>query len=78
MTNVVRHAAARACTVELSLNGGLELVVRDDGCGIAAAPGAGVGLASMRERAAELGGSCSIGPADGGGTCVRACLPLPR
>jgi signal transduction histidine kinase len=31
----------------------------------------------MRERAAELGGSCRIEPAPGGGTRVLARLPLP-
>ncbi|MDQ3935948.1 MAG: sensor histidine kinase, partial [Actinomycetota bacterium] len=38
---------------------------------------AGVGLASMRERAAELGGTCTVEAADGGGTVVSARLPMP-
>jgi signal transduction histidine kinase len=38
---------------------------------------AGVGLVSLRERAAELGGRCSVTAAPGGGTVVRAELPLP-
>lgn len=33
-------------------------------------------LAPMRERAAELGGACVIGPASGGGTVVEAMLPI--
>jgi hypothetical protein len=37
---------------------------------------AGVGLTSMRERAAELGGSCEAGPGPGGGGRVTASLPL--
>jgi two-component system NarL family sensor kinase len=49
--------------------------VADDGRGIGErAPG--VGLSSMRERADELGGTCSVAAADGGGTIVRAELPL--
>ncbi|MBK9710633.1 MAG: sensor histidine kinase [Kouleothrix sp.] len=79
LTNVVRHADARNCQVLLRLGaGGLELLVEDDGCGIAPERLAGVGLHSMRERAAELGGSCEIASAPGGGTRVRALLPLPR
>ena len=35
----------------------------------------GVGLLSMEERAAELGGSCRVRPRSGGGTLVRAVLP---
>jgi len=77
LANVVRHAAARTCTVRVTLDGALELEVCDDGAGVADEHRAGVGLASMRERAAELGGSCTIKPADGGGTVVLARLPLP-
>jgi signal transduction histidine kinase len=76
LTNLVRHAQATTATVELSLNGGLELTVADDGCGIAAGHIAGVGLASMRERAAELGGTCTVEAGARGGTLVRAHLPL--
>jgi signal transduction histidine kinase len=38
---------------------------------------AGIGLLSIRERAAELGGSCLLDRPDGGGTRVLARLPLP-
>ncbi len=50
--------------------------VRDDGGGIASGRTAGVGLSSMRERAAELGGTVHVTPAPGGGTRVSAVLPL--
>lgn len=76
MTNVVRHAEASRCLVELSCNGALTLRVRDDGVGFGlgiAQPG--VGLASMRERAGELGGSLVIASAPDGGTEVVAVLP---
>ncbi len=79
MTNVVRHAGARAASVTLSVNGALELEVVDDGAGLPAGFRAGVGIASMRERATELGGTCVIEPGERSGTRVRAVLPLdPR
>jgi len=75
MTNAVRHAGASVCMVALRVNGALEIEVNDDGS--APAPWRpGVGIFSMRERAAELGGRCEAGPdADGHGR-VRAWLPV--
>jgi len=78
LTNVTRHAGARACTLRLSVNGALELEVRDDGRGVPQSVRPGVGLTSMRERAAELGGDCTIERANGHGTRVTAVLPLER
>jgi signal transduction histidine kinase len=78
LTNVVRHAQASACTVRLAVDAGALLVdVDDDGRGLPADPVAGVGLSSMRERAAEMGGACLVDDAPGGGTRVRARLPVP-
>ncbi len=54
----------------------LRVVVSDDGIGLPASPPAGVGLTSMRERAAETGGACTAGRREGGGTEVTARLPL--
>jgi signal transduction histidine kinase len=54
----------------------LRVEVRDDGTGIAAGAVGGVGLRSLRERAAELGGTVEIADAPGGGTVVGAALPL--
>jgi signal transduction histidine kinase len=77
LTNVSRHAGASRCTVRIAVNGELELVVRDDGAGVDAEAGGGIGLTSMRERAEELGGSLSVRPgAAGRGTVVAATLPL--
>ncbi|MBB2909754.1 signal transduction histidine kinase [Streptosporangium becharense] len=45
------------------------------GAGDAGPRGTGVGLASMRERAVELGGSCTFEERPGGGTLVRVELP---
>jgi signal transduction histidine kinase len=78
MTNVVRHAGASFCLVRLSLGDALELEITDDGTGIATDHPAGVGLASMRERAVELGGTCEFLPSPTGGTRVLARLPLPE
>lgn len=74
LVNAARHAEATSCTVRVASNGALELEVRDDGIGLDGRPG--VGIASMRERAAELGGTCSVESQPGGGTVVRARLPL--
>ena len=67
LTNVTRHAGARRARVGLAL---------DDGTGIAAEAQAGVGLVSLRERAAELGGRSEVTCPPTGGTLVRAWLPL--
>ncbi len=76
LTNVVRHADAQHCVLTLVVDDHVCLEVRDDGQGLPANCRAGVGLTSMRERAAELGGTCAIGPVDAGGTRVFIRLPL--
>jgi two-component system, NarL family, sensor kinase len=76
LTNVARHAHAHNCTVYLAVNGVLELEIVDDGVGLSPEHRAGVGLASMRERAAELGGTCSVERLRAGGTRIQACLPV--
>ncbi len=78
LTNVVHHAGARCATVRLWLESGLQLEVTDDGAGFAGGRLGGLGLRSMRERAAELGGSCTVSGAADGGTRVRATLPLEQ
>jgi signal transduction histidine kinase len=77
--NVVRHAQARRCTVTFQVEGPmLTLAVEDDGRGLHGAAAPGVGTHSMRERAAELGGTLEIGAGAGalGGTRLCARLPL--
>ncbi len=76
VTNVVRHARARHCTISLAAPGDLHLLIQDDGQGLSADAVAGVGLRSMQERVAELGGAWSIEAAPGGGTRIEARLPL--
>lgn len=76
VANAFRHGHATACTVQLSADhAGLHLEVRDDGTGIPPDALPGVGLASMRDRAAELGGELSIGSGPSG-TALHARLPL--
>ncbi len=78
MTNVARHAGASECVVRLFIDATSEallLEITDDGRGIPDEHGRGVGIASMRERAAELGGGCVVKSTPAGGTLVRATLP---
>jgi signal transduction histidine kinase len=77
LTNVARHAQAQHCLLRLSIEDeALYLDISDDGKGIPAVHGIGVGLHSMYERASELGGSCTITRGSSGGTTVRVSLPL--
>jgi signal transduction histidine kinase len=81
LTNVVKHARAQTCIVQIRLLGEglhrtLGLEVRDDGMGLPAQLRAGIGLNSMRERAEELGGVLDV--ASGSGTRVSAYLPAPQ
>src|SRR5215212_2292541 len=81
MTNVVRHAGASSCSVRIALDEEAEeadvlhLEVEDDGRGVGEEPKAGVGTHSMRERAEELGGRCTIEALSLRGTLVSAQLP---
>ena len=77
LTNVSRHAQARAATVSLcSEDGQLVFTICDDGVGMPGETGAGLGLFSMRERAEELGGTLWIRPNSPSGCCVVARFPL--
>ncbi len=78
LTNVARHAHARTCTVRLAITGAFQLEISDDGVGFRLESGAGVGLLSMRERAAEAGGSCLVESTPGLGTRILVRLPLPK
>ncbi|MEO7268618.1 MAG: ATP-binding protein [Knoellia sp.] len=74
--NTTRHANATTCWVRLAREPDrLVVVVEDDGVGMPSARLRGVGITSMVERAAELGGTCTIGNRSMGGTIVRAELP---
>ncbi len=78
VTNVLKHAQGSRVTVTLRLDGeALVITVLDDGTGITSSSDAsGMGLQSIRERAIELGGSCTVSAdPDDRGTLVRVTLP---
>jgi len=83
LANIHRHSGSRLAEVRFKAeDGNVMLRVRDYGTGIPpatleqfrASGGAGVGLAGMRERIHEVGGTLDI-ESSGKGTCVTATLP---
>ena len=81
MINIERPRHADAATVTVALHAApdaLVVEVADDGRGIPADAQAGVGLLSLRERAAELGGTTEVTCPKDGGTVVSARLPIGR
>jgi signal transduction histidine kinase len=77
LANVIRHAQATRCTICLAVcDDALTVEVQDNGKGLSSDYHAGVGISAMRERAAELGGSCVIEDVAAGGTRVYVRLPL--
>jgi signal transduction histidine kinase len=81
LTNVMRHAAARAVQVTVARQGAnLAVEIANDGARQAvsrsgAVSAAGHGLVGMRERVTALGGSLEAGP-DGGGFKVTGIVPV--
>ncbi|CAN5333269.1 hypothetical protein BH11ACT3_BH11ACT3_18740 [soil metagenome] len=77
MTNASRHAPGAVATVTIDrTESDVELRISDRGPGMPVGFRAGVGIASMRERASELEGTLTISGQPGGGTLVRALLPV--
>ena len=84
LTNVVRHAKAKTVSVDLrKVAGQLHLRVRDDGSGFDMAAvrkqvlrGTSLGLLSMEERTALVGGGLELKSAPTQGTEVHAWFPL--
>ncbi len=83
----IRLGVTRAGAMEGGAARGLVVTIRDDGRGppphfLRAHDGqtsvasAGVGLPGMRERLGHLGGRLSVEPARGGGTVIRADVPV--
>ena len=79
LTNARRHSSAKSVSVALKLEGGdLVAEVSDDGQGFVPGSASGVGLSSMRERAATIGGELEIETAVGQGTKVHLLVPAPQ
>lgn len=80
LANVVRHAKASRCFIYLSKGShGVHLIIQDNGTGLiqSGAPSTGLGIRSMRERAEELGGKCTINNQSGGrGTRIEVRIPI--
>jgi signal transduction histidine kinase len=76
LTNVFKHARSTRCEVSLAVSDSLlTLDVIDNGVGGASTRDGGIGLPSIAERAAELGGELEV-ESTSSGTHVRARLPL--
>ena len=76
VSNAVRHSGAEHLTIEITVGDEVRIDVTDDGCGIAADNTRHSGLANLQRRAELVGGSCEIGSAPDGGTCMRWVAPL--
>ena len=76
LTNVAKHAGAQQATVTARVeNGALRVEVSDDGAGGAEPEGGG--LLGLSDRVATLNGTFTVDSLSGGGTVVRATIPLP-
>jgi signal transduction histidine kinase len=76
LANVAKHAATSRATVDVVVQAGrVVAVVADDGRG-GAEPGRGTGLRGLSDRVEALGGTLVVTSPSGGGTRVRAELPL--
>ncbi|HAS54736.1 MAG TPA: hypothetical protein DCS42_11765 [Nitrospiraceae bacterium] len=77
LTNVVKHSKAASVDVKLTVEEGkLELLIQDDGRGEQEKAGTGRGIANMKIRAREAGGSLIIDRTKG--TVVSLEIPIPR
>jgi signal transduction histidine kinase len=76
VSNAVRHAAATTVTVSVGVGDELRIEVSDNGKGIVGDI-TGSGLANLRKRADDVGGTFEIGKAAKGGTVLRWSAPLP-
>ena len=79
LTNVARHAQARAAEVTVLRAGGeVTVEIRDDGRGIRGRDERRSGLANLADRASARRGSLQTGPVAGGGTRLAWQVPVPQ
>ena len=81
ITNALRHAQAELISIELTerdVEGkhDVELIINDDGRGIAEAGSKGLGLTGMAERVSALSGSIHVSPGPNSGTMLVVRLPI--
>jgi len=76
LSNAARHARASRVQVSVEAAADLVLVVADDGAGMTGSTRRS-GLANLAQRAAQLGGTVQLSPADDAGTELRWQAPLP-
>jgi signal transduction histidine kinase len=77
LTNASRHASARNARVEVKQDSQkITVEITDDGKGFDSARQRGLGLVGMEERVKRLGGTLNLTSTSGGGTTIRAELPL--
>ena len=76
ISNSVRHAGASRLTVRVTVAECLTVEVVDNGCGIPPEITRQSGLANMRQRAEQLGGTCEFSTPPDGGTQVRWSVPI--
>ncbi|MCA4134929.1 GAF domain-containing sensor histidine kinase [Arthrobacter sp. M4] len=81
LSNAVRHSEATAIEVSVAVSDGtVSVTVKDNGRGIGSGKGSGTatpghGLENLQQRARELGGTFSVGPAPGRGTVLSWSVP---
>jgi signal transduction histidine kinase len=78
LTNAAKHARASEVQVEVRADDKcVQLAVQDDGVG-GADPGHGSGLIGLKDRVEALGGELAVASPAGGGTSLRARIPIPQ
>ncbi len=78
LSNVVRHARASSVAISIGIETGALLSVRviDDGVGLDPGATPGYGLANLRERANQFGGTMEIRQLPDGGTDLEWTVPV--